>query len=327
MVALGSTGPVVKILQRALNYAETKLARLAEDGIFGPKTNTRVKEFQADNQLDVDGVVGPNTWLTLKGLVDLVSVFPTPQAELDARIRICSIAWSAYNSFGWRGEATPPKTMNTPSLRIAAKHSYGDPIKVPGQPKPVYRRHGGESLATIFRTAGVNADRCPYLTDEALKFYASGSTDANLRNAKDIPSWCGIFCLFVYRTAGLKTGTWVSGSALGSVKNGTAQQKNSCFLRIPFDRVQVGDVGIIEPQGGGRIHHILVVTKNELGLVETIEGNANTPQFQTIVHGRYQVDGAKKGSNGFPIKQLHNDKLAKAGESAIFLTPNWPVLK
>jgi murein L,D-transpeptidase YcbB/YkuD len=36
-----------------------------ETGIFGPKTDQAVREFQRDNGLQVDGIVGKNTWTAL----------------------------------------------------------------------------------------------------------------------------------------------------------------------------------------------------------------------------------------------------------------------
>jgi peptidoglycan hydrolase-like protein with peptidoglycan-binding domain len=36
------------------------------DGVFGPKTELAVKNFQKDNRLFVDGIVGPRTWLKLQ---------------------------------------------------------------------------------------------------------------------------------------------------------------------------------------------------------------------------------------------------------------------
>jgi peptidoglycan hydrolase-like protein with peptidoglycan-binding domain len=56
----GSTGPNVVYLQKALNSG------LKPDGIFGPITEARVRQFQRANGLSVDGVVGPITWGALK---------------------------------------------------------------------------------------------------------------------------------------------------------------------------------------------------------------------------------------------------------------------
>ena len=38
------------------------------DGIFGPNTEAAVKQFQKENNLSVDGIVGPNTMDKLQHL-------------------------------------------------------------------------------------------------------------------------------------------------------------------------------------------------------------------------------------------------------------------
>jgi len=53
----GSRGEMVKLIQQALN--------LYADGIFGRLTEERVKEFQRDNGLKPDGIVGPATMLKI----------------------------------------------------------------------------------------------------------------------------------------------------------------------------------------------------------------------------------------------------------------------
>ena len=57
----GTTGADVRALQDVLNFHIRRLAPLKVDGIFGPLTDARVKEFQRANGLKVDGMVGPRT--------------------------------------------------------------------------------------------------------------------------------------------------------------------------------------------------------------------------------------------------------------------------
>ena len=60
---LGMYGDGIDIVQQALNArTPTVLAPLAVDGVFGPKTEARVKEFQHNEGLvPEDGVIGPDT--------------------------------------------------------------------------------------------------------------------------------------------------------------------------------------------------------------------------------------------------------------------------
>ena len=59
-IAPGATGEAVRRLQRALR--RTPNLGLVVDGVFGPKTETAVKDFQQGAGLVVDGIVGPMTW-------------------------------------------------------------------------------------------------------------------------------------------------------------------------------------------------------------------------------------------------------------------------
>jgi peptidoglycan hydrolase-like protein with peptidoglycan-binding domain len=58
---LGDAGAEVRALQDVLNFHIRRLAPIAVDGRFGPKTQSRVIEFQRANRLGDDGVPGPNT--------------------------------------------------------------------------------------------------------------------------------------------------------------------------------------------------------------------------------------------------------------------------
>lgn len=60
----GSRGDSVRLLQTLLNRAGYELAI---DGIFGTMTRCSVKGFQSERGLQVDGIVGKQTWAALEG--------------------------------------------------------------------------------------------------------------------------------------------------------------------------------------------------------------------------------------------------------------------
>jgi tetratricopeptide (TPR) repeat protein len=67
----GSRGDDVLFLQSRLNRAPEVTTHLAVDGAFGPKTKAAVREFQAAHPpLEVDGVVGRETWPVVEAVPD-----------------------------------------------------------------------------------------------------------------------------------------------------------------------------------------------------------------------------------------------------------------
>ena len=65
LLKLGTRGPSVRILQyylQFLSYFNLKLPYVSMDGIFGQETYDAVVTFQSFYGLDVDGIVGKNTW-------------------------------------------------------------------------------------------------------------------------------------------------------------------------------------------------------------------------------------------------------------------------
>lgn len=55
MLKRGSSGYQVKVLQKLLGDIEI-------DGIFGSKTEDSIKRYQKNNKLEIDGIVGFETW-------------------------------------------------------------------------------------------------------------------------------------------------------------------------------------------------------------------------------------------------------------------------
>jgi len=65
LLRVGSRGESVRLMQRCLNLVAARhpsIARLNEDGVFGPLTQASVMTFQRIFGLTVDGIVGPITW-------------------------------------------------------------------------------------------------------------------------------------------------------------------------------------------------------------------------------------------------------------------------
>jgi hypothetical protein len=65
---------VVKELQTLLNKKLRLTPALAEDGIFGTRTQSAVRHYQDDNWLVKDGVVGKCTWNALTGQEEYTSL-------------------------------------------------------------------------------------------------------------------------------------------------------------------------------------------------------------------------------------------------------------
>lgn len=135
-VRRGSVGGVVRALQTALN--DKHGYRLAVDGVFGPRTQAAVIEFQKHMGLVPDGVAGPVTWEALTGhFVELPWSGPGWYRYHDA-------GWGTGNTIATLKGVLADWSQRHPGMRIGV----GD-ISLP---------HGGPIDGHVSHQKGVDAD-------------------------------------------------------------------------------------------------------------------------------------------------------------------------
>lgn len=273
---LGSVGPAVRELQSLLNRLPTALKRLVEDGQFGLGTRGRVIEFQKRQQLSDDGVVGPITWEALLALINshgaaLVSAIISPAHESAARSTIVNVALQQLKAFGG---FEPPASLLKPAIAGAL---CANPL--------TRARQGGAQLAAIFTAAGVSsASKCPMISVQAEQMYQRVHTTAE-RNILDIPSWCGIFALYVLRVSGLRLSDWPLKWSIGSV-----QPKDEFRLLGASEAPLPGDLGIKLRSNGAVINHHFVVVAAGGDTVSSVDGNVGGRQeIQSRSYGRTEI--------------------------------------
>jgi len=97
LIAFGSYGGDVKLLQEALNNHGYKLT---VDGIFGKKTEDAVKDFQSKNGLKADGIVGPKTVakLNLGEVAAAPAPVPAPAADGKVSVKVGKVEYAAHGT-------------------------------------------------------------------------------------------------------------------------------------------------------------------------------------------------------------------------------------
>jgi peptidoglycan hydrolase-like protein with peptidoglycan-binding domain len=97
-LSIGSVGPQVRQLQGSLNMLPTKLPPLAIDGIFGTRTDARVREFQGLNFLAVDGIVGILTLAALELALSLLKKVVPPVSGITVTQKNAATLTAAHDA-------------------------------------------------------------------------------------------------------------------------------------------------------------------------------------------------------------------------------------
>jgi cell wall-associated NlpC family hydrolase len=117
----GVRGERVSALQSALNDNGSKLA---VDGVFGPKTQSAVRDYQSANGLRVDGRVGPETRGALNG-GSSAKATSTKTSTTTSGSSIVSAARSQIGvHYGW-GSSNPTNGLDCSGLTTYAYNQAG----------------------------------------------------------------------------------------------------------------------------------------------------------------------------------------------------------
>lgn len=216
---IGSKGDRVKELQRLLN--------ILPDGDFGPKTEMAVMEYQADNKLTVDGIVGSKTWthlqtpknqytlqqvynaVTSKGYkwfkrLNIVGIRNSDTDDLvtnkyDDHITVAEKIGSDWHFYIWKATTDPglywiDNPMNS---------TGGTAILVPDQYKGVYKidRHNGKYKALCQRHGKV-------------RVYRDGNKDDQYDYDRDSIDQ-GYFGINIHRSSAYRIGNYINKYSAG----------------------------------------------------------------------------------------------------------------
>ena len=168
MVAYGSQGSAVRQLQNELNK---RGYGLAEDGIFGKKTRSAVRDYQKKNGLTmVDGIAGDETWGSLLS----AAAVQEPQLTPTAQGTFVTAAESTPRAEVTAGTARRLRELEqgyTPSDEVTAARVYRDSVAAmePG----AYQSRFEEKLQELYdQIAGREAFDYDPEEDEAYRRYA-----------------------------------------------------------------------------------------------------------------------------------------------------------
>lgn len=234
-----SLGDDVKELQTGLNLLPTNLPALKTDGVYGSKTTVRVQEFQSANNLIPDGVTGPATWDTFLALVAQIQAGGIPQIP------------------GLPGPSSTGIDLLRPVILMIAQQHFG---MVDFQRLVGGRPAGIDFLIHMFQIAAGTTLTDQNFIDPATKAWTQQPWIGNPQEQRK--SWCGIFCVYCYKMAGLNAG-WDLG-------NGQP------FGQIQLNKFSANFVANIRPADIG-----CVQTKSHHFLIEEV-GSGKVPSFTTI---------------------------------------------
>lgn len=161
----GSTGEAVRDLQSRLQRAGHNPGSI--DGIFGSRTDTAVRSFQAAQSLAVDGIVGAQTWGRLLNASPGAPNSGVPSTapvstQVDTQLPTSGVGFYSYTSVDKRyGTAATIKALQAISVAWNTMHPGGPRIGI----GDISLRGGGPFPPHSTHRDGLNADIRPVRND------------------------------------------------------------------------------------------------------------------------------------------------------------------
>lgn len=237
MIRRGSTGAEVRLCQTLLK--KVGLAPGPVDGMFGPATHRAVVQFQEKRGLEVDGVVGPQTWAGLRERSGM---------ELDV---------SQYG--------TPQRDPGGAQQRPGNDRPAPVPGQRPGRRPPANPRDEAQLRQEILRVAESQIG-----TTEKGENRGGALKYQNFFGRGPEP-WCADFVSWVYSKAGKSTNSPYCPTFVNQLKKqGRWKGKND---------PQAGDLVFFDWDHDKNPDHVgIVKSVNSDGSITTIEGNTANPK-------------------------------------------------
>jgi peptidoglycan hydrolase-like protein with peptidoglycan-binding domain len=214
----GHRGEDVLAMQRALNAAGAN-PPLAEDGLFGPKTEAALKSFQSRNNITNNGVLGTDTMRAL--LPDLATLGdgyapangPAPRAPQQGAQRPAG----AVRARDLQQEEEALRRPRGPSPTAETGQTGPTTGPTPVAPSPPPSGPADARLAQIQQNAVGSAQRelaAGVREDHSIGNNRGARVDQYARNARmpEGGEWCGYFTQFNYSQAAQEAGGDFRGS-------------------------------------------------------------------------------------------------------------------
>lgn len=194
----GARGQQVQMLQHLLNTVQRPRPPLELDGVFGPATERAVRDYQASRNLEIDGIVGADTWKSF-GAAGATLPPPAPAAAASITRPTRAVPVPSIRQLPIAAMASPTSGRQAPGTASAAAPTRPAPMRAARLDPP-----GSSLSAPWMRVAaaekGVGEILGPQNHKRIVEYHATTSFHSQL----DSVAWCASFVNWCLKQAGVR---------------------------------------------------------------------------------------------------------------------------